>query len=180
MVCGYCGVSELATVSRVVPMNNKVIVMPWPIVRSLSRVRWVGRAAISRLSNLAGRQAVFLTAVGFALTLPLLLEQVSSCVTTRNARVISGERVEMDCTLWSPWRDTVTLVDVIQGCWCTSASIAPMTIKPWSVFAVRVMFDSRGKAPGPHTIGVRAIVREGIVHELPVRFTVEVVPAEER
>lgn len=118
----------------------------------------------------------FLFAIGAALSLPLVAEQFFDGLTIKKTRVVSGEHVEVACAIWSPWPDVVTLAQVSGGCACTSATIEPTTINPWSRFVVRVVYDSSGKPLGWHSIIVRAVDSAGTIHELPVRFDVQIVP----
>ena len=118
-----------------------------------------------------------LIAIGFTLMVPLLVEQLSFGINARSTKVIAGENAEISSTLRSPWRETIDFVDVFAGCSCSSASVTPMTIKPRSTFVVRVAFNSKGKPPGRHFIEVRAMARDGVVYDVPVRFEFDVVPA---
>lgn len=121
--------------------------------------------------------ASFLIAIGFALMVPLLVEQLSFGLNAGSTKVIAGEHAEISSTLRSPWRETIDFIDVFAGCSCSSASFTPMTIPPRSTFVVRVAFSSRGKPPGRHFIDVRAMARDGVVYDVPVRFEFDVVPA---
>ena len=120
--------------------------------------------------------ATLFFAIGAALALPLMVEQLFARFTVKTATVVSGEQVEVGCTIWSPWSEVMTLAQVSGGCTCTSATISPLTIKPWTRFAVKIVYDSSGKPLGWHSMVVRAVDSEGTVHELPVRFDIQVVP----
>lgn len=121
--------------------------------------------------------ATFLLAIVAALVLPILAEHLLTRVAVQTAEVVAGEKVELKSTIWSPWRQLVTIQHVTGGCFCTAASISPMTIKPWSRCVVGVVFNSRGKPIGNHSVVISAIDTEGVVHELPVRFDVTILPA---
>lgn len=145
-------------------------------VESLPRSGWMRSMEGFLLGSLERKFTTFLFALGAALSLPLLAEQFFAGFTTRTATVVSGEQVEVACTIWSPWPDAMTFTQVSGGCACTSATIEPMSIKPWSRFVVRIVYDSSGKPLGWHSMVVRAVDSGGIVHELPVRFGIQVVP----
>jgi hypothetical protein len=121
--------------------------------------------------------ATFLVAIVAALALPILAEHLLTRVAVQTAEVVAGEKVELKSTIWSPWRQLVTIQHVTGGCFCTAASISPMTIKPWSRCVVGVVFNSRGKPIGNHSVIISAIDSEDVVHELPVRFDITILPA---
>lgn len=131
----------------------------------------------SMLRSSHWRLATFLIAIVAALALPVLAEHFLSGSSVQTAEVVAGEKVELRSTIWSPWRQLVTIQHVSGGCFCTAASISPMTIKPWSRCVVGVVFNSRGKPIGNHSVIISAIDSEGVVHELPVRFDVTILPA---
>ena len=143
-------------------------------VESLPRSSWIRWIEGFLIGSPERQLTTFLFAIGTALTLPLLAEQLVGGFTIKTAKVVSEAKVEVACTVWSPWPTVMTLVRVSGGCACTSATIEPMTIKPWSRFVVRIVYDSSGKPLGRHSIVVRAVDDGGIAHELPVRFDIEV------
>ena len=122
--------------------------------------------------------ATLLFAIGAALAMPLLVEQLFAGFTVKTATVVSGEQVEVGCTIWSPWSEVMTFAQVSGGCTCTSATISPLTIKPWTRFAVKIVYDSSGKPLGRHSIDIWAVDGAGIAHEIPIRFDIDIVPSD--
>jgi hypothetical protein len=155
-------------------MEVVAAVMSQTSVESLPRFSWIRWIEGFLIGSPERQLTTFLFAIGTALTLPLLAEQLVGGFTIKTAKVVSGAKVEVACMVWSPWSTAMTFARVSGGCACTSATIEPMTIKPWSRFVVRIVYDSSGKPLGRQSIVVRAVDDGGIAHELPVRFDIEV------
>ena len=144
---------------------------------SQSQVVRAVRITLPKASYKTVYHSALLIAIGFMLMVPLLVEQLSFGLNAGSTTVIAGENAEISSTLRSPWRETIDFIYVFAGCSCSSASVTPMTIPPRSTFVVRVAFNSKGRPPGRHFIDVRAMARDGVVYDVPVRFEFDVVPA---
>lgn len=91
--------------------------------------------------------------------------------------VKAGEKVSLRRSFRSPWNDPVIIKHVTAGCSCSQATVTPMTLSPGDRADLDVTFDSDGKRPGRFEIVVAVMDDKGAYRELPVRFSIDVIPA---
>jgi hypothetical protein len=91
--------------------------------------------------------------------------------------VKAGEKVSLRRSFRSPWNDQVIIKHVTAGCSCSQATVTPMTLSPGARADLDVTFNSDGKRPGRFEIVVAVMDDKGAYRELPVRFSIDVIPA---
>ena len=137
------------------------------------------KALRSRLAHWPERGLFGLLCLGSVTLLAAQASDLLSNFLALPVKVVkAGGKVALRGSFRSPWDEQLIVTQATAGCSCSEATVTPMTIAPGARVDCNVTFNSDGRLPGRYEIVVAVLDSMGGYRDLPVRFSVDVIPAD--